>query len=179
MVNYNSAYTGPQIDAAVSLAQTSLQTIDTGWAQYSDTQYTVGAPFSVDANVDTLLPNNAGNVIDSQKPSDVTTFYDGSKVLGRNGDGILITVNAIFTPTSAGTSDAEIWFDIGGSIGQIYKRILTFPKGSGVERFINFSVSGYTLGTWEANGATAYVRANGTMTIHAIDYIITRTHKAR
>lgn len=179
MADYNSVYTGAQIDAGINLANTALQPDVTGWANYQDTQYTSGAPFSVLANTDTILPNNAGSVIDSQKPADVATFYDGSVITGRNGDGVLITVDMIATPTSAGTSTLETWFDIGGGVGELYRRIVTFPKGNGVARPINFSVSGYTLNTWEANGATTYVRANGTITIHDIRYLITRTHKAR
>ena len=151
----------------------------TGWADYQDTQYSDGSPFSVSANTDTVLPNNAGNVVDSQKPSDVTTFYDGSVITGRNGDGIAITVDLVATPTSASATNVEIWFDIGGSVGELYRRILTFPKGSGVARAINFSVAGYTLNTWEANGATVYIRSNGPVNVYGMRYVITRTHKAQ
>jgi len=149
-----------------------------GWAQYADTQYTVGAPFSVAANTDTILPNNAGNNIETQKPLDVDTFYDGTVITGRNGDGIAITVDLLAVPTNANTSFVEIWFDI-GSGQDLYKRIITFPKGNGVVRPINFSVSGYTLNTWEANGATVKVRADNTVDLYDIRYVITRTSKAK
>ena len=150
---------------------------DTGWAQYADTQYTSGAPFSITADTDTVLPNNAAQVLESEKPSDVTTFYDGSVITGRNGDGITITVDLTATPTSAAATFIELWFDIGAPVGELYRRIVTFPKGNGVARPVNFTVTGYTLGTWELNGATAYVRANGPVDIHAIRYVITRTHR--
>ena len=150
---------------------------DTGWAQYRDTQYTSGSPLTVATDTDTLLPNNAGAVLDAEKPSDVTTFYDGSVVTGRNGDGITISVNMTARPTSASTTILETWFDIGGALGEIYRRLVSFPKGSGVERPINFTSTGYTLNTWEANGATAYIRANGPIEVYDIDYIITRTHR--
>jgi len=149
-----------------------------GWAQYADTQYTSGSPFSVAANTDTILPNNAGNNIETQKPLDVDTFYDGTVITGRNGDGIAITVDLLAIPTNANTSFVEIWFDI-GSGQDLYKRIITFPKGNGVVRPINFSVSGYTLNTWEANGATVKVRADNTVDLYDIRYVITRTSKAK
>ena len=179
MADYNSAYTGPQIDAAVGLADTALQPIDTGWAQHADTFYTALAPFAILADTDTVVPNNNGSVIDSQKPADVTTFYDGTVITGRNGDGITITVDLMVIPTSVNTTYIEFWFDIGGSLGRIYPRIVSFPKGVGLERPLNFTVTGYTLNTWAANGATVYVRANGSANLHTIRYIITRTHKAR
>jgi hypothetical protein len=179
MVDYNSAYTGPQIDAAVALAQTSLQTDDTGWGDYVDTQYTSAAPFSVSADTDTLLPNNKGTVIETQKPNDVTTFYDGSAITGRNGDAILITIDCNLKPTNVNTTVAEFWIDIGGALGQLYRRITTFPKGVGIERALNFTVAAYTLGTWQANGGVVYIRANGSLDVYDIRYVITRTHKAR
>jgi hypothetical protein len=151
----------------------------TGWANYADTQYTSGSPFLLAADTDTVLPNNAGSVLDTQKPDDVTTFYDGSVITGRNGDGICITVDMEVIPTSAGTTLLEVWFDIGGAVGELYRRPISFPKGQGVVRHVNFTVTGYTLDTWEANGASVYVRANGTASIYGVRYVVTRTHKAR
>lgn len=150
-----------------------------GWAQYSDTVYTSGSPFSVVGGVDTVVPNNAGAVIDSQKPTDVVTFYDGAVITGRNGDDIIITIDMVAVPTSAGTTTIEFWFDIGGSIGELYRQILTFPKGVGVMRPINFTVLGYTLDTWETNGATVYVRTNDACDLYNIRYVISRNHKAK
>ena len=151
----------------------------TGWGEYSDTQYTSGSPFSVAADTDTVLPNNAGSKIESQKPSDVTEFYDGTVITGRNGDGLAITVDFLAVPTSAAATYIEVWIDIGGGIDPLYKRIVTFPKGSGVVRPINFSVNAYTLNTWEANGGTVYVRSNGPVDLYNIRYVLTRTHKAQ
>jgi len=179
MADYSGAYTGPQIDAGIALAQTSLQTVDTGWGDYVDTVYTSGSPFLVSADTDTVLPNNKGTVIETQKPADVTTFYDGAQITGRNGDSILATIDAVLLPTGAGTTFVELWFDIGGGIGPLYKRIISFPKGVGVERPLNYTTAAYTLNTWEANGATVYLRANGPLSVYDIRYVITRTHKAR
>lgn len=179
MADYNSGYTGSQIDAGIGLGLTSRQPTDSGWGDYVDTQYTSAVPFVVAADTDTLLPNNKGSTIETQKPSDVDTFYDGSKITGRDGDAMTVTVDCKLRPTNLATTVAEFWVDIGGGIGELYRRVITFPKGSGIERPVNFTVSVYTLATWEANGGTVYVRANGTMDIYNVRYVITRTHKAR
>lgn len=152
----------------------------TGWADYADTQYTEGSPFEILGDTDYDLPNNGGIARISQAPSGVV-LYDPSeqKITGRNGDGVLITVDCKVKPTSAGTTYVEFWFDIGGAVGELYRRPLTFPKGNGVERPVNFTVSGYTLDTWEANGAQARVRANGPADIYDIRYVVTATHRAR
>ena len=152
---------------------------DTGWGQYSDSQYTSGSPFAIAGNTDTVLPNNSAGVIDSQKPSDIVNFYDGTVITGRDGDGLAITIDFNAVPTSGATTYIEVWLNIGGGLPDLYKRIISFPKGSGVVRPINFTVSAYTLNTWEANGATVYVRANGTADLYDIRYVLTRLHKAK
>ena len=155
-----------------------------GWGYYGDTQYTSGSPLAILADTDTIIPNNKATVIETEKPSDITTFYDGTVVTGRSGDDIIISVDFAVTPTNAGTDFIEVWFDITGGTGtpaplaNLYRRIFSFPKGSGAERRISFSHSGYTLGTWETNGAVLYVKANNTANIYDIAYIIKRTHKA-
>lgn len=150
---------------------------DSGWGQYSDTVYTAAAPLSVLADTDTALPNNKGGVIETYKPADVTTFYDGSAITGKAGDAYQITIDLAALPTSAATTLIEVWFDIGGSVGELYRRLITFPKGNGVVRPINFTVGVYTLDTWEANGASVFCRANGTVDLYDIRYVITRSHR--
>ena len=156
----------------------------TGWGDYVDTQYTSASPFSVLGDTITNLPNNRGSIIETQKPYDVDTFYDGSVIKGREGDGILVTIDFIAKPTNANTTFVEVWLDITGGVGtpvkfaNLYKRIISFPKGNGVQRPINFTFGGYTLATWEANGGIVKVLGNGTFDLYDVRYVITRTHKA-
>jgi len=157
----------------------------TGLADYGDTQYTSVSPFQLTDGVIANLPNNALNTYDEQKPTDVTTFYDGSTITGRNGDGLLITFDFKATPRAAGTTEVEVYLDITGGTGtpanlaKLYPRLITFNKGVGVEKPINFTFSAYTRDTWELNGAVVKVVANGACDVYDIRYVITRTHKAR
>lgn len=157
----------------------------TGWGEYVDTQYTSASPFQLVADTPENLPNNKAAVIESQKPTDVDTFYDGTGITGRNGDGILITIDFKATPRAAGTTEILVYLDITGGTGtpanlaRLYPRLVTFNKGVGVEKDINYTFSGYTLGTWDANGAEIKVIANGACDVYDIRYVITRTHKAR
>ena len=151
-----------------------------GWATYVDTVHVdVGTAFTVAANTDTDVPNNAGTVIDSQKPSDITTFYDGTVITGRNGDNLDMMVYFKAIP-SAVNQWFEIWIDIGGAIGELYRETFTFPKGAGTERGILYAIpSAYTLGTWETNGATVKCRSDASLDIYRINYNFDRSHKAR
>lgn len=151
----------------------------TGWGNYADTVYTSGSPLAVLADTDTLLPNNKGSAIETQLPSDITTYYDGTVITGKAGDGISITVDMKIIPTNVATTYLECWIDIGGSVGELYRRIVSFPKGNGIIRPFNFTVNGYALDTWEANGGTVHIRANGTCDVYDIRYVVAREHKAR
>lgn len=155
-------------------------TVSTGWGSYADTQYTTESPFILDASVDTVLPNNAGSVIDSQKPSDIDTFYDSvnQKITGRTGDNLDILLYFKATP-SASNQWLDIWIDIGGSIGELYRQTFSFPKGADSERGIVYSLpSPYTLDTWEENGGSVFVTSNAPLSIHSIVYNFDRSHKA-
>ena len=162
------------------LAATQVSSASTGWASYIDTVYVdAGTAFTVPANTDTPLPNNAANVIDSQKPADITTFYDGSVITGRNGDALDLMLYFKAVP-SAANQWLEVWVDIGGAVGELYRQTFVFPKGAGVERGIVYGLpSAYTLGTWEANGATVHIRSNAAADVYKINYNFDRTHKAR
>ena len=156
----------------------------TGWGDYVDNAYTSVSPFLL-STTPLNLPNNKASVLEDQLPTDVTTFYDGTVITGRAGDGILVTIDFLAKPTSPATTYVEVWIDITGGTGtpanlaNLYKRIVTFPKGNGVERPINFTFGGYTYPTWQANGGVVKVVANGSCEIYDIRYVITRTHKAR
>lgn len=154
----------------------------TGWASYVDTQYPdTDNAFTVSANTDTILPNNAGNIIDHQKPVDVTSFYDSTtrRILGRNGDSLDAMIYFKAEPSST-NQYLDVWIDIGGTIGELYRETYSFPKGAGQVRGVKFDLpSAYTLGTWEANGGQVYIRSNATLDLYQINYNFDRTHKAR
>lgn len=156
----------------------SESSVSTGWASYIDTQYTSAATaFSLPANIDTLLPNNSGVILDAQKPLDITSFYDNGKITGRDGDSLDLMAFFLAIPT-VNDQWLDIWIDIGGD-GELYRDTKVFPKGQGAERGVNYSLSSvYNGETWAANGAEIYVRSNGIVNIHTINYNFDRTHKA-
>lgn len=161
-----------------------------GWMSFVDTQYpNSDNAFTVSADTDTILPNNSGTIVESQKPtdSDFTSFaevvdagsYDHSRIIGRNGDALSIMVYFKGIPT-VNNQWIDIWVNIGGSVGNIYTKTFSYPKGVGVERGIIYTLpSAYTLDTWESNGGTVYVRSNDELSIHSVNMNITRLHKAR
>lgn len=152
---------------------------ETGWASYSDTVYTETFPLTILANTPTNLPNNKGFVLEVEKPSDITTFYDGSVILGREGDGLAGDLSVKIKPTINNTN-IVLSIDIGGTVGEIYPTEITLSKGASVEHIVHLRFpSGYTLDTWEANGGIVKIISSEDISVYGINYLLTRTHKAR
>ena len=153
----------------------------TGWGDYADGTYTSTSPFSLTAGNKVTLPNNAAITRDSQKPIDITTFYDATNsiITGRNGDGINIVIEFKVKPTVNQTTKITLAIDIGAPVGEIYKRDFITSKGVNVEHFYLSSFNAYNLNTWESNGGTVKIVSDFAADIYDIRYVITRTHKAR
>jgi hypothetical protein len=157
----------------------------TGWGDYSDGLYTEASPLALVANVATFLPNDKATTLETQKPTDIATFYDGARIIGRNGDGLAVTVNFKAKPTVTATDEVMVFVDITAGTGtpvkfaNLFKNITSFKQGVGVERPISLTFSGYTAATWETNGGRIKIQANGACDVYDISYTITRTHKAR
>lgn len=172
-----------------------------GWGVYNDTTHDnpnadpifdsngtqINTPFLIGGSdpenpVKYSLPNNAGSKIESQLPTDVSTFYDSSigAITGRNGDGVNIVVEFRLQPiTNANNPRITVSIDIGGAVGEIFPRDFVLSKGQNVEHFYLSSFNAYTLGTWEANGGKVVISATSDVIVYDIRYVITRTHKAR
>lgn len=156
----------------------------TGWGVYGDNALTEGTPLSLTGGAAYVnLPNNAASKIETQKPVDIDTFYDESitKITGRNGDGLNITLSFAVKPTTNQVTMVTVVPDIGGAIGEIedYARDVSFSKGQNVEQRYLSSFDVYTLDTWEANGAQLKIKADQNCEIYNVRYLLTRTHKAK
>ena len=153
----------------------------TGWADYVDVTRTSAAPLQLTAFVKVTLPNDANTIRDSQKPIDVTEFYNStnSTITGRDGDGLNILIEFKVRPTANKTTKITVAIDIGAPVGEIYIRDFITSKGVGVEHYYLSSFNAYTLDTWETNGGTVKIVSDYAADVYDIRYILTRTHKAR
>lgn len=155
----------------------------TGWGAYQDTQYPSGSPFSVSALIDTKIPNNAGVRLEQELPKDVGVngFYNSStqKILcNKAGDGLSITYEFFVDRQSgSGSFTVTTWFEIGGSIPDLYKRTASH-RGAG-RQSLTATTMVYCLDTWLANGADFYINSDVDINIDSIRYIIHRTHAGR
>lgn len=155
----------------------------TGWAQYSDTQYTSASPLTVAEGNTAVITNNAVNSITTHLPAGVTALYDPvtNKITPENsGDAYMIRVDfTAFSSNQSGLATLEL--DIGAPQNEILRRGFTFPKGAGLSNAIEVSTSSliYTLDTFIANGGSLELRSDvGNTSIFDIGLVISRIHNA-
>lgn len=154
----------------------------TGWGYYVDTAYTEGSPLSIAAGNVAVLANNAGTVIESELPSDVATFYNGSRVQGTNsGDGLEMRIN-FKAKTTSNTGAFAVIFDIsaaGDGTNIISKRSSSFVRGTATEQSYSFSTSLFSLNSFVANGCLiSFESITGTSSVYDINFLIKRDHRA-
>lgn len=155
----------------------------TGWAQYIDTTYTSASPFTIPTTTTDTLENNAQSVINSQLPIDAVTglYVAATKDIRAidTFDSYLISIR--FKAVSDFNFDNfKISLDIGGALGIIGAETRTFTKNAGNEQEFNVNFSVFSGATFIANGGTILITTNGgNISFYDINYLITRTHKAR
>ena len=130
------------------------------------------------ADTPTLLVNDAQAFTDeSQLPADLDTYYDGTHIVGRSGDGMLIKVSLTFTPSDETASDLTLWLDIGGVFTRIFEESHEIAYGAGEPHRIILDMIAYNRDTWEANRGRIWVESDGDGLISEVAYQIHRIHK--
>ncbi len=166
------------------LTQTDLNNVRsqinaTGWAQYNDDQYTSGSPLVITAGSTVTLTNNGATSIKTHLPDGITDLYDTvtNKITPENiGDTYLLRID-FTTFTNSNNGLAELDLDIGGSQGVILRRLINFPRGTGLANAREYSSTSlvFTLDTFVANGGELkIVGINGITSVFDISFLISR-----
>lgn len=153
-----------------------------GWGEYVDGTYTAASPDSLVADtpkqliIDTTV--GLGYTHEDQLPRDISTFWDHANnvIPGLVGDAYLISIQFKAKPTEVACSYLEWWLEIGGV--HHFERILSFPKGAGVERNITFTTMAHVHANW-GDGASMWISAPGTADIYDKEVLISRLHAGR
>lgn len=175
-IELSPVFVPPQIDDAELLPVPVRQPdMVRGWAQYSDTVYTIPSPFVVVEGATGNVPNNAGSVINQYLPLGVASFYDGTKITPDiAGDYCIVTIRCMASCTKTG-GYGTLSIDIGGAQGKIFPHLLVFPKGATTWHPFDIAIPCYMLDTFKANGGVVKLDAQlGDISIATIAYQITR-----
>jgi len=177
-----SAFASSSYFVNFNTALGSSKAVGLGWAQYNDGQYIEASPLSVTVAAGaTVVDIDGASSIKTYLPEGIADLYDvaSSKITPENvGDGYTFTFQFKGKSTS-NNGAASFAVNIGGSIGQIFKRDFRFPRGTGVEHDFYFTSQGYSLNTFVTNGGVLELTSKtGTNTFYDISLQIHRTYKA-
>jgi len=139
-----------------------------GWAQYQDTDTTVGTPSqNIATGVRTKWTNDGGTLTIEKNPSDATqSMWDTTtnKIQPISAfDVYQVRVTFSAENYSGSTPLMTIELDIGGSIGVIASETKRLAKG-GSEQAIMFALPVFAGSTFLANGGEIYLTYTGTGT---------------
>jgi len=145
-----------------------------GWARYDDTQYTSESPYSF-TTAAFVVPNNAGNVIDTHIHSDIAYYEDDKVKAEYDGDVYAITI-----AFKAKLSNANGYLDLflEGGNGTPYDRVrdtITFPKGNDIEHVFAKTFQYYADEDVVTNGLEVKIESSHSGSIYDIIYFIQRT----
>jgi hypothetical protein len=145
-----------------------------GWARYDDTQYTSASPYSFTTTAFTI-PNNKGNVIDTNINSEID-YYSGNKLRAEFENDVYIVTIAFKAKISNANGHVDIYLE--GGNGTPYDRIrdtITFPKGNNVEHTYAKTFQYYADSDVVTNGLSVKIKASHSGSIHDVIYFIQRT----
>lgn len=104
---------------------------------------------------------------------------EGPRITGRNGDNLDLMLYFKCIP-SVNSQKLDIWIDIGGSVGELYRDTKDFSKSIGeVDSVLYALPSAYTRDTFENFGGIIYIRSANPFDLFAGNLNVDRSHRAR
>lgn len=162
----------------VIVSTTKTNTL-TGWAQYSDDQYTSVSPLTIAAGDTVTVFNNVASSITTDLPIGIDSLWNrtDSTIIAQNvGDAYTIRIDFI-AENSSNDGYFDWGIDIGGTQNFILQDTYMFPKGQNTPHKYSVTHSIYTLNTFIANGGKIKIIGGvGTTEIYDVDFVITRVH---
>ena len=151
----------------------------TGWASYTDTALTSGAPLTLVASTPTDLPNNAGTTVETQLPSDVTEFFEtvGSTIVFGSTTALLeLQVELLVLPTTT-AQWLDVWLEDGAGT-EIARQTFSLVKGA-VEHAVVWRAAVPGSANLVANGGTVRVESGDTPGLYDVRLLVARGHVTR
>ena len=171
-----------EVKTVVNSHADELETLVTGWAQYNDTQYTVGSPFALAEGATAVMPMNGGHNIKTYLPTDTTDLYSvaGQKITPTNiGDAYVVAIR-FRAKNNNNFGSLSVGIDIGGALGTFVEQSVPFSRDANTEQYFNIIFNLFTLDTFVANGGTMNLTAvKGNLQVYEIRFVFTRVYRGK
>lgn len=166
--------TGSEPPPALVLTPYGIVEQTTGFSVYRD--YVTEQ--NIAADTATAVINNRPDVDETQKPVDVTTFYDGTHFRGALGDALLYRLTLNVTPTDNVNTATEVrlWLDYGAGV-KLFEQVKPLHGGYNVAEPVTYLVPVFVGSVYALNGARLMVEADGPIKIDTVSYTVTRMHR--
>lgn len=145
-----------------------------GFAYYRDTEYTQANPLRVEANVWTLIPNNALSVYDDEKPDGIDTFFDPDTqrmVVQRAGTGLAFRIDLGVIPTVSSVR-CKLGIDIGGTQGVFVEKRFMVGAAAVPDEYSESITPAFGGATFEANGGQVKLWTPHPIDIYGAGFLI-------
>jgi hypothetical protein len=159
-----------------------------GWASYVDSAATSGSPLELNAGNSYVAPITidglASGSSSAQWPAGVSAPWDTStnKLIGVN-DGDMFDMRLKFSAQDgASMTLLDIYIDIGGAIGELWRKSIQIAKGASTETEVLISSNYFTGTTFIANGGIIYAstaQSSTDMDIWGIEIVLLRKYVGR
>ena len=155
----------------------------TGYATYTDTQYTQANPLVITAGAVVNMPNNASISLSDQIPSGVASLYNGSRLVSNDARAAYIIRVGFTVSSTSQTGAIGLVADIstaGDGSTPIINKSLALIRGANTPYPIVFSELYFSRETFVSNGAILLFESiTGDSSIYDISYVIAKVHKGR
>jgi hypothetical protein len=154
-----------------------------GWARYDDTQYTTSSFLTVTADaLAVVLPNNAGNVIETYINSSLTFYDSTSKKIQMQNVGDVYSMVVTFRAKAPNANQTHIDISLASTGATPYDRVsksLNFAKGNNQWENFYDVFNFYADADFVASGNQWKIFASGgDVHISNVIYFIQRTFNA-
>lgn len=190
-----NALTGSELFATVQDGVTKYTTVNDitgsvngiggggfGWARYDDTVYTTSSFLIVSASTSTVLPNNAGNIIDNYMNSSVAFYNSGSQKVQMATEGDVYSMVVVFNAKAPNANQTHIDISLSSTGATPYDRVsksINFAKGNDIWENFYESFHFYSDTDFVTNGNQWTISADGgDIHIANIIYFIQKTFGA-
>ena len=155
----------------------SAGSLGLGWMRVDDTQYDSDNKLNLVDQVQVVLPNNAGNIVNS----DGANYYDANtqKLISTNENDVFITT-VVFKASAANANQTHLDIVLVGSgeIGRVHM-VQQFYKGNDVEQGVHQVMQYYTDADFVSNGVQIKIQSHGgNAKVWDIIYFIQKTQSA-